>query len=378
MDINRKTIYWIIITGVVSFTVWAAYLRHGGKKVEEARIVPVEISTVSMGSIEQTIETTGWIEANSMVTVKSKVPGRIESLQLVADGNKLVSVEEGVEVTKEQQICQIDHDVYLAQVASAAAMLKAREVELADAEREKSRMTKLYEGGSTTAQAKDKAFTAAELAAANLASAKANLELAEINLRESHIVSPIDGIVTAKYIDEGNLINIGDQIISLADMKTVKVVVAIAEKYATEVTGGMPVKISTDAFANREFEASIYSVYPALDEQTHTIQVEVRLNNERMLLKPGMFARVALITRRADNVVVVPRDVILGGKIDEPYVYVVEGQTARKKIIRKGIVQADRVEVADGLKAGEKLVVNGMQFLKDGIGVEVVRLEGIK
>jgi multidrug efflux pump subunit AcrA (membrane-fusion protein) len=97
-----------------------------------------------------------------------------------------------------------------------------------------------------------------------------------------------------------------------------------------------------------------------------------------MLLKPGMFAKVILITKRADDVVVIPRDVILGGKVDEPYVYVIESQTARKKIIRKGITQADRVEVVEGLKAGEKLVVNGMQFLKDGIDVEVVRLEDIK
>lgn len=375
---NRKIIYWAVIIFVAAFTVWGAYLRQGSEKTEQERVVPVEISTVSTASIEETIEATGWIEASSVVTIKSKVPGRIESLKLIRNGNDFVAVEEGVEVEKGRQICQIDHDIYLAQMAAIKAAVKAREVELADAEREKMRMSRLFEGGSTTEQNRDKAVTAADLAAANLASAKANLELAEINLRESSIVSPIDGIVTAKYIDEGNLINIGDRIVGLADMKTVKVVAALAEKYTTQAAVGMPVRISVDAFANKNFDARIHSVYPTLDEQTRTIQVEVRLNNKAMLLKPGMFARVNLITKRADNVVVIPRDVILGGKIDEPYVYVVEGQVARKRIIRKGIMQADGVEVLEGLKAGEKLVVNGMQFLKDGIGVEVVRLEDIK
>jgi RND family efflux transporter MFP subunit len=378
INMSRKKIYWFVIICVVALTVWAAYFRQVGKKDEEARIVPVEINTVSTGSIEQTIEATGWIEANSVVTVKSKVPGRIESLQLVINGNGSVPIEEGVEVEKGQQICQIDHDVYVAHVAAAKATVEARKVELADAVREKERMSKLFESGSATAQTRDKAITAADLATANLASAKANLELAEINLRESSIVSPIDGVVTAKYIDEGNLIGIDDPIVKLADIRTVKVVVALAEKYATATTAGMPVRISVDAFAGREFDANVYSVYPALDEQTRTLQVEARLDNERMLLKPGMFARVILITRRADNAVVISRDVVLGGKVDEPYVYVVEGQTARKRIIKTGITQADRLEVVEGLKAGEKLVVNGMQFLKDGIDVEVVRLKDVK
>lgn len=375
---NRKTIYWAVVTCVAVFTVWGVYLRQAGRKTEPERIVPVEVCTVSTDSIEETIEATGWIEANSVVTVKSKVPGRIETLRLAVNGKGFIAIEEGVEVKKGEQICQIDHGIYAAQVAAAKATVEAREIELADAEREKARVSRLFEGGSTTEQNKDKAVTAAGLAAANLASAKANLELAQINLRESSIPSPIDAVVTAKYIDEGNLINIGDKIVGLADMKTIKVVVALSEKYATATAAGMPVRISVDAFADQEFDARIYSVYPALDEQTRTIQVEVRLNNEAMLLKPGMFARVDLITKHANNVMVIPRDVILGGKIDEPYVYVVDGQVAHKRIIKRGITQADRVEVVEGLKGGEKLVVNGMQFLKDGIGVEVVRLEDIK
>ena len=378
MKVKKKTIYWIIVVGVVGFTLWAAYLHKSGAEPERAKVVPVEVAAVSTGPIEQIIEATGWVEANSVVTVKSKVPGRIESLKLAADENNYIPVEEGVKVGRGMRICEIDHDVYLAQVAAASAALKAREVELADADREKTRMVRLYEGGSGTAQSRDKAVMGADLAQANLASAKANLELAEINLRESNIVSPIDGVVTAKYIDEGNLINAGDRIVGIADVKTVKVIVALAEKYASEVTVGMPVRISVDAFADKQFEATIYSVYPTLDEKTRTIQIEIRLKNEQVILKPGMFARVTLIADRKDSVVVIPRDVMLGGKIDEPYVYIVEGQTAQKRIIKTGIVQADRVEIVEGLKADEILVVNGMHYLKDGIDVEVVRLEDIK
>ena len=121
----------------------------------------------------------------------------------------------------------------------------------------------------------------------------------------------------------------------------------------------------------------MYSIYPALDAQTHTIQVEIRMSNDDLLLKPGMFARVTLITNRKDDAVVIPRDVVLGGKVDEPYVYVVEDGTAHKRFVKIGVKQADKYEIIDGLRPEEKLVVNGMNYLTDGIKVEVVRLEEI-
>ncbi len=382
MKVIRRILFWLIALAVVFVTFWFGFMQKTAEILEEEKIVPVEVEVVSAGSIEETIELTGWIKANQIVDIASKVAGRVESLRVPSDGTDSVAVEEGVSVKKGQQLAIIDHDVYLAQLVAAQANVRAKEVELADAEREKKRVIALYEGGSATEQSRDKAVTAAELAAASLSLAKANLELAQINLRESMIVSPVDGIVTAKHIDEGNLIRSGDQIVTIADMKTVKVIVAATEKYGAQITVGMPAQIKVDAFAERTFDASVHSVHPALDAQTHTIQVEIRLDNEELLLKPGMFARVTLITKRKDNVVVVPRDVVLGGKIDKHYVYVVEeasaGKIARKHFVEIGIKQADRYEITNGLKAGETLVVNGMNYLADGMDVEVVRIEDIK
>ena len=382
MKVIRRILYWVAALALVFVTFWFGFMRKPAESLEEEKKVPVEVEVVSAGSIEETIELTGWIKANQIVDVASKVPGRVESLHVLRDEGGLIPVEEGMSVKKGQQLAVIDHDVYLAQLAAAEASVRAREVELADAEREKKRIVALYEGGSATEQSKDKTVTAAELAAASLSLASANLELAQVNLRESAITSPIDGIVTAKHIDEGNLIRSGDRIVTIADMDTAKVIVAVAEKYAAEIAVGMPTKIRVDTFRDREFDAKVYSVHPALDDQTHTVQVEIRLNNDELLLKPGMFARVTLITRRKDNVVVIPRDVILGGKIDKHYVYVVEEASARniaqKRLVEIGIRQADRYEITDGLKVGETLVVNGMNYLAEGMSVEVVRIEDIK
>jgi len=377
MKAGRRVIYWIAAVVLVLITFWFGFFHKSTKSQEQESIVPVEVELVSTGLIEETIEVTSWIKADKVVDVTSKVPGRIESLQVILDGHDLVAVEEGLAVKKGQHLAVIDHDVYLAQAEAAKADLQAREIELADAEREKKRIVALYEGGSATEQNKDKTVTAAELAAARLNLAKANLQLAQINLRESTIVAPVDGVVTAKQNDEGNLIKAGDRIVTIAEMKTVKVVVAVAEQYGRQIIVGTPARIKIDAFGDRVFDAKVYSVYPALDEQTHTIQVEIRMDNDELLLKPGMFARVTLITERKDNVVVIPRDVVLGGKIGEPYVYVVEGGIAHKRFVDIGIRQADKYEITDGLRAQEKLVVNGMNYLTDQMKVKVVRLEEI-
>ena len=389
----RKIIYWIAISAVIALTFVIGFVSRGTKVKEAVGKVPVEVNVVTVGSIEAMVELTGWINANSVVAVKSKVPGRVESLRAVFPDGNSVALEEGVEVRKGQSLAVIDHDVYAvevdrtaAAVAAAEAGLQTANVELNDAEREFKRMTALYEGGSTTAQNRDKAQTAAQMAAAKiklmesqLRQAKAAMELAKINLRESTVISPVSGVITRKHIDLGNLVTVGEPIVTIADVNTVKVVVGLAERYAGAVKAGMPVRIKVDAFENRQFEAEIYSVYPAVDEQSRAVQIEIRIDNgSDLLLKPGMFARVILVMQRKDNAVVISRDAVLGGKIDEPYVYVVKNGIARKHIVKIGIKQGDKYEITDGLKAGQSLVVNGMQFLADGIAVEVVRIEDIK
>lgn len=378
MRMVSRTLYWMTALAAVLVTCWLGFMRTPTAAPVVERVVPVEVEPVGTGSIEQTVELTGWIVANKRVEVASKVAGRVESLSVQMPDGSRQPVEVGLSLTRGQPLAVIDHDVHLAQMAAAEAEVRAKQVQLEEAERESKRVVGLFEGGSVTEQARDQAKTAAEMAAAGLSLAKANLELAGISLRESTITAPIDGVVTAKHIDEGNLVAQGQHIVSLADIKTVKVLAAVPERYSPQLRQGMPVKIGLDALKGREIDAEVYSVYPALDEKTHTIEVEIRVQNDDLRVRPGMFAHVKLILDHRDNAVVIPRDVILGGKIDPPYVYVVENGLARKCIVGVGLTDATRCEITSGLQSGASLVVNGMHLLGDGIRVEVVRLEDIQ
>ncbi len=378
MRMVRRGLYWAAAVAIVLGTFWWGYVRKPVEAPAEERPVPIEVEPVSMAPIEQTLELTGVIMANKRVELASKVAGRIESLAVVMPDGSRQSVDVGLPVSQGQELAVIDHDMHQAQVAVAEAEVRARQVQLAEAQRESKRIVGLFEAGSATEQARDQAVTASELAAAGLNLAMANLELAKINLRESTIVCPIDGFVTTRYIDEGNLVAQGQRIVSLADIKTVKVLAAVPERYSPQICQGMAVKIAVDAFKDRVFETEVYCIYPALDEQTHTIRLEIRLRNGDLLLRPGMFARVKLVLNRRDTAVVIARDVILGGKIDSPYVFVAENGCAKKRIVEIGLTDGPQCEIVSGLQSGESLVVNGMHHLADGTAVEVVRLEDIR
>jgi len=371
-------VYWIAAVAVVLGTFWLGYARRPVETPVKVLPVPVEVEPVGAGAIEQTVELTGVVMANKRVEVASKVAGRIESLAVTMPDGRKVPVDVGLSVVQGQPLAVIDHDMHQAQVAAAQAEVKARQVQLEQAQRESKRIVALLEGGSATEQAKDQAATALELATTGLNLARANLDLAQINLRESTIVSPIGGVVTARLIDEGNLVAQGQRIVSVADFKTVKVLAAAPERYASRIRQGTPVRLTVDAFQDRVFDTTAYCIHPALDEQTHTLCVEIRLPNEDGVLRPGMFARVKLILARKDSVVVIPRDAILGGKIDPPYVYVAENGHAAKRVVEIGLRDGDRCEIASGLQAGESLVVNGMHRLADGAAIDVVRLEDIQ
>jgi membrane fusion protein (multidrug efflux system) len=374
----RRALCWTTGCAAVLVTFWLGYTRPSGEATVEERPVPVEVAPVGVGSIEQTLEVTGWVTAHARVEVASKIAGRIESLSVPAADGGSRPVEVGLLVARGEPLAVIDHDMHQAQVTAAEAEVQTRAARLAEAQRERRRIVGLFEKGSITEQARDQAVTADEVAAAGLNLARANLELARINLRESRILSPSDGIVTAKHIDEGNLVTPGQRIVSLADIRTVKVLVAVPERYGPQVRQGLPVRMAVDGLPGRTFETQVYCVYPALDEQTGTFRVEMRLSNDEMRLRPGMFARVTLILDRKDNVVVIPRDVILGGKLDKPYVYVIESGVARKRLVAIGLTQGERNEITAGLDPGATLVVNGMHYLADGLRADVVRLEDIR
>lgn len=393
---NKRKILLILIFIIVCVGLVAYHAFLGTEKsdvAKEKKTIPVVVSTVSSSPISELLEISGEIEANKSVVITSKVPGRLEQLRTRSSAGKTIEVKEGLRVKKDQEIAIIDHDQYLAQVRRAEAALSvananldAARVTLEDARKEKVRWVNLTEKGFATEQKRDKtlanydrAVAAKALAEAGVKEAQAALDLARIQFRESTIVSPLTGVVTKKHIDEGNMIGTSTPIVTIEDIQVVKVVVGVPERYLKEIKPGQTrAYIKVDAFPDKRFSTTVEDIYPAVDRLTRTLQVELKVANEKNLLRPGMFARIVFILAHKDNTVVIPRDTVLGHEGKERYAYVINKSVAHKVPVKLGLKQGEFVEVIEGLKLGDKLVTNGMNYLKDGDGVEIVEGEGKK
>ena len=390
------TLIWIVICLGVGFAVYHSFIVGPKKikKIEKKRAVPVTINPVRLSSISEILEISGEIQANKSVIIKSKVPGRLEQLRTISNSDdRIIPVKEGVSVRKGQEIAVIDHDEYLARVRSSEAALSVSNanlesamVTLEDARKEKDRWVNLSRKGFASEQKADKAVAdydrasaAKALAEARVREAQAVLDLTGIQFRESTIISPITGVVIQKHIDEGNMIDTKTPIVTIEDTQIVKVVVGVPERYLKRIKPKIThASIRVDAFPGRDFPATVANIYPSVDQQTRTLYVELKIPNQKNLLKPGMFARVFFTLAHKNETVVVHRDVVLGYEGGERYVYLVNNLKAHKVPVKLGLNQGALVEVVEGLKLGDKLVINGMNYLREGYEVEIIEGEGTK
>ena len=365
---NHKRATAVIVAVVVIFIVIRVWRDAGEKNDSEGKAFKVIAQTIGTGKLEETIPATGSFEALVSVEVVPEVSGQLQRLQL-ADGTP---VDVGVAVKKGEVIAVIDREVYLAQLAQCQAALDAGKVALADADREKKRMVKLFEAGSATEQAKDKAVTAAELAAAQLKQAEAALAAIKITVDKATIESPVDGLIAKKYVDEGNMVGPGAPLVRIVQIETLKVVGSISERHLPRlVAGKTPVLIATDAYPQDEFEGVVYRVGVAVDPVTRTGEVEIRVPNQDGRLKPGMFARMTMVISHRQCVVV--PDSALIREYNNEYVFVAQGGKAYRRKLKLGLSEGQFYEVLEGASAGDMVITHGQTQLKDGQAVEVVQ-----
>ena len=364
---NHKKITAVIVVGAV-FLIVFVWRDNGSKNDERVQVLKVVTQIIGTAKLNETIPVTGNFEPFISVEIVPEVSGQLQQLQL-ANGTPL---DVGVAVKEGEVIAAINHDIYLARLAECQAALEASKIALADAEREKNRMVKLFEGGSATEQAKDKAVTTAGLAAAQLKQAQAALGMAKVNVDKATIESPLSGVVAQKYVDQGNMVGPSTPLVRIVQIDTLKVRGGVSERYLPQlVSGKTPVNIKTDAYPQDKFEGIVYKVGVAVDTVTRTGEVEIRVPNTDGKLKPGMFARMTIMVSQKECVVV--PDSALIREADYTYVFVVNDNAVKRRSVKLGIWQGQQHEVIEGVSLGDTVITHGQTQLKDGQTVEIVQ-----
>lgn len=370
-----KYLFVAVVAVLAAAIVWK--ISGGGVPDATTETPPeaVRVGEVVRGSIAEEARLTGEVEATAEVALAPKVSGRLVEL----------AVEEGDSVAMGATVALIDRDVFEATVKHADATVAVAEagVKLAQADFENARLgyertNRLFEQGTVPESSRDDAQAAHKGAAARVAVAEAELEraeaaleLARIDLKESALAAPFDAVVAEKLLDVGALVSPGNPIVRLVSVDTVKVTAGVAERYLGDLAPSETIAtVTVDALGGRQFDGVLGRVSPVLDARTRTAEVEIRIPNPRHDLKPGMYARVTLVTRTAEDAVLVPNDALLGRE-GSHYVLAVEGGHARRAPVEVGLRGARFAQVTGDVKPGDVVVTSGAGNLFEGARVAI-------
>jgi multidrug efflux pump subunit AcrA (membrane-fusion protein) len=184
--------------------------------------------------------------------------------------------------------------------------------------------------------------------------------------------APISGLVGMKLVKVGEQVSGSpgsyNPVFTLYDINRVKIYADVAEKDYSLVKRGTPAEIRLDAYPDESFSGAVNNVRPVIDPMTRTTQVEIILQNPKLRIKPGMFAKVALVLAKKSNVLIIPLDSVLGET--DKYVFVSLNGKAVKKPVKMGMQQDNDVEVVSGLTATDRVIVSGQRVVGEGSKVE--------
>ena len=419
---------------LLSLTFLISLLASCEKKQNEPALkkaILVEVVPVRQGNIAKEINFTGSIEARTEVKVFPKITAQIEAM----------NVDIGNPIEKGDVIALLESDELRAQLAQAKAALKvmqakwaqmevgARAEELAqaadlvakaqanlkDAENNYQRMKALFDRGTIA----ERQFESAELAhtvvkvdlnsaqerldmlregatkedrqalRAQVSQARAALDLARIRLSHTRITSPISGTISERFLDPGDLAVPGKALVTIVQMDTVKVIIYFPENQIPYMVPGAQAQLTVAAYPDQVFYGKIDKVSPTLNPETHMFSAEIKVLNEKHLLRPGMFTAVTLSVDPHLNALLISKKAVLYREeyLENPensksgisqinYLFIVEHSRAHMRRVSLGHESGTVVEISEGVKKGEQVVVRGVHQLKDGDRITVVKAEG--
>lgn len=309
----------------------------------------VKVQTLTLDTLNNTIDYTATLAAFEEVHFASASPGRIQKIY----------VEVGDHVKKGDLIAEMDK----------TQLMQAR-IQLENAKVNYERLKALKETNSVSDQQFDQVKTQYDVL-------QSNVDFLEENTR---LVSPINGIVTGKYFENGEMYSgapntqVGKAaIVSLMQIDPLKAVVNISETYFPNVYEGMKTNVKLDIYQGKTFTGEVYRIYPTLDPLSRTFKVEIKLNNKGEKLRPGMFSRVSLDLGTYKTVVVPSIALIQQEGTNDKYVFIYNNGIAHKIKVQTGKRFDDKIEIlADGVKPGQQLIVSGQGNLMDQYKVKIV------
>lgn len=335
----KKAIYFLSLLSLIAVGCSKKEVKEEAKKTTD--VFKVKIEQAQSKEIDRIYEFSTTVDAAVKNYIASAGGTRIEK----------IFVEVGDVVKKGQQLVKMEST----QLATSLAQLDNLKIEL-------ERVKALYQSGGVSKQQLDQLQTQYDVAKKSAENLKDNI----------YLTSPINGIVTARNFDNGD-VAAGQPILQVMQINPVKLKINIPESFYNNVKKGMQVTAKTEIFGEEEFAGTVSLIYPTIDPLTRTFTCEVKVNNANSKLKPGMFGRVELNLGKAATIMVSDKAVVKQSGSNDKYIFVENNGVVEYRKVQLGRRIEDKIEVISGIADGENVVITGQSKLMDGTKVEVIK-----
>lgn len=341
-------------------TVIVALLTACGNQPQSSQSdieTPVSVQELKKGSISKLINTTGTAQATYSVELNAEMNG-FYGLQTNPSTGRPYKL--GDAVKKDQLIIRLENKEYENGIA-----LESKKLSLEIAKQEQSKQTALYEKGGVT-------LSEMRNTEVRVTNASYDLENATINLEKMSVRAPFDGIIVSlpHYTPQGHVTQ-GSPMVGLMAYTRMYMDINLPESAIEYIKPSQPVYVTHYTLPDT-LRGEISELSPAISTETRTFKGKVLIDNNRLKLRPGMFVKADIVVDQADSAIIIPKDVVLSRR-NRKYVYIVERNTAILRDIQTGLEDEDNVEVTEGLKENDNLIIRGYETLRENSRVKVLK-----
>lgn len=305
------------------------------EKVEERPTVAVQKSTVEKLEIDNIYTAT--VEPYKRNAITPSQSNRIAK----------ILVEVGQPVRKGQLLVKMDETA-----------VNQQRLQIANYEKDLARISELVAVGGASQQQQDQLSVQLNVAK----------EAMQLMMENTHLTSPIDGIITERNFDEGDMNN-GQPVVTVMQICPVKLKIYISEEFFSRIKMGMDVSVKTDVYNEQIFNGKVSRIDPVIDPTSRTFGVLVTIPNSDLKVRPGMFARVKMNLGSVESITVPDLAVLRQPGSDERYVFIVENNICHYRSVKIGRRINDKFEILSGINPNEMVVVKGSARLTDGKSV---------
>lgn len=330
----------------------------GGQRGPGGPVI-VDVVTLGTGPVIEMSESVGTTRAFESVSLASKVSGIVEKIRF----------NEGQSVKAGDILLELDVAERKADLEAARAAIQTARAQREETNQKFERAQQLRRAGAGTEALVADLTLQLRTVETTIAAAEARERSAAARLDDYFVRAPFDGRVGFRQVSLGAFLDTKVVITTLDDVSRIRLDFAIPEPLLSRIRMGAVVNARSVAFADRVFTGEVTAVDTRIDPVTRSVKLMAVIANADLALKPGMFLTVALEVARRENAVIAPEEAIVS-EGPRQVAYVVKDNRVERRVVTVGQRMFGKVEIAEGLKAGEVIVARGIQRVRNGIQVQ--------